>query len=229
MNTRPLIVIESPYAGDVEANVAYAKRCVHDCLAREENPYASHLFFTQPGLLDDSNEVERALGIECGLGWAAAAPMHAVYFDLGITDGMKKGIRRALANRKRVEFRLLDRELTPDDSITMLHVVQECIREPEVGTALIGPTQRRPSQVHDVKCWPEFFALLVTGDKRFEVRKNDRDYQAGDLITLREWHPAHQAFTGRSLTFVITYVLHGGQFGIDAEACVLSLGSEIAP
>ena len=39
-----LVVIESPYAGDVEANVAYAKRCVLDCLRLGEAPYASHLF-----------------------------------------------------------------------------------------------------------------------------------------------------------------------------------------
>lgn len=47
---RRLVVVESPYAGDVERNVAYAKRCVLDCLKRGEAPYASHLFFTQSGV-----------------------------------------------------------------------------------------------------------------------------------------------------------------------------------
>ncbi len=54
-----LVVIESPYAGDVQANVAYAKRCVADCLRRGESPYASHLFFTQDGILDDLKPEER--------------------------------------------------------------------------------------------------------------------------------------------------------------------------
>ena len=60
------VVIESHYAGDVEANLAYAKRCVHDCLARGEAPYASHLLFTQAGILDDLIPEERRRGIESG-------------------------------------------------------------------------------------------------------------------------------------------------------------------
>jgi hypothetical protein len=47
-----LVIIESPYAGDVEPNVAYAKAAVLDCLSRGEAPYASHLFFTQDGILN---------------------------------------------------------------------------------------------------------------------------------------------------------------------------------
>lgn len=70
----PLVVIESPYTGDVEGNVAYAKRCVMDCLKRGEAPYASHLFFTQPGILDDLKPEERMRGILAGLAWAVAAP-----------------------------------------------------------------------------------------------------------------------------------------------------------
>ena len=40
-----LVVVESPLAGDVERNVAYAKQAGMDCLRRGEAPYASHLFF----------------------------------------------------------------------------------------------------------------------------------------------------------------------------------------
>jgi len=38
-----LVVIESPYAGDIEANVKYARECMSDCLKRGEAPIASHL------------------------------------------------------------------------------------------------------------------------------------------------------------------------------------------
>lgn len=43
------VIVESPYAGEVEANVTYARACVRDCVLRGEAPIASHLLFTQPG------------------------------------------------------------------------------------------------------------------------------------------------------------------------------------
>lgn len=83
------IAIESPYAGDVERNVRYAKACVRDCLKRGEAPYASHLFFTQDGLLDDTVPEERKLGMEAGKVWEVAAELTVVYTDLGMSGGMK--------------------------------------------------------------------------------------------------------------------------------------------
>jgi hypothetical protein len=46
-----LVIIESPYAGEVEANVAYARACMRDSLGHGEAPIASHLLYTQPGIL----------------------------------------------------------------------------------------------------------------------------------------------------------------------------------
>jgi hypothetical protein len=43
------VIIESPYSGDVETNVAYARAALRDCLSRGEAPLASHLLYTQPG------------------------------------------------------------------------------------------------------------------------------------------------------------------------------------
>ncbi len=54
-------IIESPYAGDIQGNLAYAKRCVLDSLSRGEAPIASHLLFTLDGILDDAVTV--ALGV----------------------------------------------------------------------------------------------------------------------------------------------------------------------
>jgi hypothetical protein len=42
-----LVIIESPYAGNVELNVSYARRAVKDSLGRGESPIASHLLYTQ--------------------------------------------------------------------------------------------------------------------------------------------------------------------------------------
>lgn len=63
------VILESPYAGDVGANLAYARAALRDSLMRGETPVASHLLYTQTGVLDDSDPAERELGISAGLAW----------------------------------------------------------------------------------------------------------------------------------------------------------------
>ena len=103
-------VIESPLKGkdcDYDSNRAYAKLCVRDSLKRGESPYASHLFFDQPGILDDTDTADRELGIEAGLAWGEAAELVAVYTDRGISDGMRFGVDRHEKNGIPVEYRTL--------------------------------------------------------------------------------------------------------------------------
>lgn len=100
-----LVIIESPYAGDIEANVAYARRCIRDSLARGEAPIASHLLYTQPGILRDEDPGERKWGIDAGLAWGRAADLTAVYVDRGISPGMRYGIEAAEAVGRRIETR----------------------------------------------------------------------------------------------------------------------------
>lgn len=84
-----LVIIESPYAGDVEANVAYARAATADSIREHgEAPIASHLLYTQPGVLDDSLPQERALGIAAGLAWRAVAQAAVFYVDRGWSKGM---------------------------------------------------------------------------------------------------------------------------------------------
>ncbi|WP_277969286.1 hypothetical protein [Sphingomonas echinoides] len=83
-----LVILESPYAGDVERNVAYARACLADSLARGEAPIASHLLYTQPGVLNDESADERALGIAAGLAWKSVADAQVFYVDLGWSKGM---------------------------------------------------------------------------------------------------------------------------------------------
>ena len=44
---RKKTILESPYSGDVEKNIDYAKKCLKDSLERDECPFASHLLYTQ--------------------------------------------------------------------------------------------------------------------------------------------------------------------------------------
>lgn len=102
-----LVIVESPFAGDVEANLTYGRACLKDCLARGEAPFASHLFYTQEGVLDDDKPEERVHGIEAGLAWAKRAEATIVYTDLGISKGMEQGIQHANACGRLVEYRKL--------------------------------------------------------------------------------------------------------------------------
>jgi hypothetical protein len=102
-----LVIIESPYAGELERNVNYGREAMRDCLKRGEAPYASHLLYTQPGVLADRLPEERKLGIEAGLAWGRLAAATVVYADYGVSPGMEQGIRRAEAAGRPVEMRYL--------------------------------------------------------------------------------------------------------------------------
>src|SRR6478752_7707360 len=82
------VILESPYAGDIERNIIYARMCVRDSLMRGESPIASHLLYTQDGILNDLNPEERQLGIDAGLSWKGVAHKHIFYIDYGYSKGM---------------------------------------------------------------------------------------------------------------------------------------------
>lgn len=86
------VILESPYSGDVPRNEAYGRAAMADCLARGEAPFPSHLLYTQPGVLDDKDAAQRALGTTAGRAWYTAADYVVVYTDWGISPGMEEGI-----------------------------------------------------------------------------------------------------------------------------------------
>jgi hypothetical protein len=102
-----LVILESPFAGNIEKNIEYARSCIRDCLMRDESPIASHLLYTQEGILNDNVAAEREHGIEAGLAWYRVAEASVVYVDHGLSNGMKYGVRKALEHGVAVEFRSL--------------------------------------------------------------------------------------------------------------------------
>lgn len=44
---KPFVIIESPFAGEVEENIKYARQCLRDSILRGEVPFVSHLLYTQ--------------------------------------------------------------------------------------------------------------------------------------------------------------------------------------
>jgi len=133
-----LVIIESPYRGEVERNKLYLRSCIRDCIMRGESPYAWHRMLTDA--LDDDDPKERMLGIEAGLAWRSVMKptfskhrpdlhignemaVHAFYVDLGWSDGM------LYAKKRYDDERLLyeERKLPEDDPFffPMLNVKKE--------------------------------------------------------------------------------------------------------
>lgn len=86
------VILESPYAGNVEKHLRYARCAMADCLHKGEAPLASHLLYTQQYVLDDAVEEERAIGIAAGYQWGVHCDYVVVYTDLGKTGGMEAAI-----------------------------------------------------------------------------------------------------------------------------------------
>lgn len=65
---------------------------------------------------------------------------------------------------------------------------------------------------HELKIWPCYFERVKSGEKTFEYRINDRGFQMGDRVMLREYTESRSlsipsAYTGREALFEIGYVL----------------------
>lgn len=78
------------------------------------------------------------------------------------------------------------------------------------------------AKTHELKTWPELYERVINNEKNFEVRKDDRCYQTGDLLILLEWDPQTQQYTSRRVERFVTFVLRGGQFGIEPGYVVMA-------
>ena len=77
-------------------------------------------------------------------------------------------------------------------------------------------------KIHELKILPEYYDVVRFGDKRFEIRKNDRDYHTGDILRLKEWDG--KQYTGEELDAVVRYIYHGiDEYGLAEGYCVLSI------
>jgi len=61
--------------------------------------------------------------------------------------------------------------------------------------------------IHELKCWEKFYKYIEDGTKTFEIRYNDRNFQVGDTLYLREYNDLDGVYTGRKLYAEVTYIL----------------------
>jgi hypothetical protein len=107
--------------------------------------------------------------------------------------------------------------------------------------------------IHELKTWPVPFAAVLDGSKTYEIRVADRPYAVGDVLHLREWTPhtecrgsgrcwdngdtidccssPHGVMTGRECRVEVTYLTTGGEWGLPANLCVMSIrmGGAVGP
>jgi len=65
------------------------------------------------------------------------------------------------------------------------------------------------TQTHELKIWPEYYNAILDGRKRFELRKEDRNFKVGDTLLLKEYDPLWEKYTERECLVSITYILEG--------------------
>lgn len=66
--------------------------------------------------------------------------------------------------------------------------------------------------VHKLKVWSEFMTDLINGNKTFELRFNDRNFQIGDYLSLMEYDKFNKVYLDRLLLVKVTYILGGSSF-----------------
>jgi hypothetical protein len=78
---------------------------------------------------------------------------------------------------------------------------------------------------HELKTWPQYFAAVAAYKKDFEVRKDDRGFDLGHELVLREWCPIMKDYTGREEIRFVKFVLRDVA-GIESGYVVLGLQDE---
>lgn len=84
---------------------------------------------------------------------------------------------------------------------------------------------REGARVHELKTWRGPFQAVKRGEKRHEVRVNDRGFLPGDYLRLREWDEDALVYTGDELTVRVSFMTPGGEWGLPVNLCVLSIAA----
>ena len=74
--------------------------------------------------------------------------------------------------------------------------------------------------IHEIKILPKYYDAVISNIKHFELRKDDRDYQVGDFVVLKEWENGE--YTSRDTGFKIEYILRDcAEYGLMDGYCIL--------
>ena len=74
---------------------------------------------------------------------------------------------------------------------------------------------------HELKIYPQYFEDVISGKKKFEIRKNDRKYRVGDILILKEWDNIE--YSGREARAEVIYLINDKFVGIQPGYVVMGI------
>jgi len=78
--------------------------------------------------------------------------------------------------------------------------------------------------IHELKTWSQYYAAVESGAKKFELRKDDRGFNVGDVLVLTEVNSVDLRPTGRQCQRVIEYIVRDCEpFGLKKGFCILGI------
>jgi len=80
---------------------------------------------------------------------------------------------------------------------------------------------------HELKTLSIHFASIANNLKKFELRKNDRNFQSGDTLYLCEYYPDPDKFSGNIIIVNVLHILYPPLDGLQSGYCLMSLGTPI--
>lgn len=99
-----------------------------------------------------------------------------------------------------------------------------------VAHGIARPHSRQLAVKYELKSWPQFFESILAGEKTHELRRSDdRVFNVGDVLRLREFDPKSNRYTGRDVLVKVTYITSAkhpcalSEGSLHAEFCILSI------
>lgn len=104
--------------------------------------------------------------------------------------------------------------LTLDGAMDAMLIVEAEMNNDESGE------ENKTNVIHEIKILPKYYDMVISNIKHFELRKDDRDYEVGDFLVLKEYDGS--VYTGRETEVKIEYILRDcPEYGLLAGYCIL--------
>ena len=78
-------------------------------------------------------------------------------------------------------------------------------------------------KIHNLKTHTDVFLDVAIGAKKFEIRKDDRNFHTGDILNLEKFNPETEKYEYGYVLAKVDYILVGGQFGIQKGYVAMSI------
>jgi len=115
--------------------------------------------------------------------------------------------------------KLFDEDFEAHDALSDVRACSKSFFELKKRGIMLKPVPK----VHNLKTFPEYYISVKNGVKKFEIRKNDREFKVGDFLNLEEYNPENEEYTGNVVRTVVDYILPGGDFGVEDDFVVMSI------